>query len=141
MNVCFEMSLQHSCNIMFRGMTSKPFHSKCAKFPTVVTSVGKFFYILLTVHLNIILVINLLDAKKTCFIISLLNVSKWFEHYVLIIRRSKLYYIASGIITPVGGRLVHRLRKEVFSQPVHRTTTYRCYDNRCCIIQFLPPGD
>ena len=28
---------------------------------------------------------------------------------VLIIRRSKLYYTASGIITPVGGRPVHRL--------------------------------
>jgi len=27
-----------------------------------------------------------------------------FEHYVLIIRRSKLYYTASGIITPIGGR-------------------------------------
>jgi len=26
---------------------------------------------------------------------------------VLIIRRSKLYYTASGIITPVGGRPVH----------------------------------
>jgi len=31
---------------------------------------------------------------------------------VFIIKRSKLYYTASGIITPVGGRLVHRLRKE-----------------------------
>ena len=29
---------------------------------------------------------------------------------VLIIRRSKLYYTASGIITPVGGRSLHRLR-------------------------------
>ena len=29
---------------------------------------------------------------------------------VLIIRRSKLYYIASGMMTPVGGRPVHRLR-------------------------------
>jgi len=28
---------------------------------------------------------------------------------VLIIRRSKLYYTASGIITPTGGRPVHRL--------------------------------
>jgi len=28
---------------------------------------------------------------------------------VLIIRGSKLYYTASGIITPVGGRPVHRL--------------------------------
>jgi len=29
---------------------------------------------------------------------------------VLIIRMSKLYYTASGIVTPVGGRPVHRLR-------------------------------
>ena len=35
---------------------------------------------------------------------------------MLIIRRSKLYYTASGIITPVGGR------------PVHGTATYRCDD-------------
>ena len=46
------------------------------------------------------------------------------EHYVLIIRRSNLYYTASGIITPVGGRPVHRLRED------------RCDDTRCCIIQF-----
>ena len=32
---------------------------------------------------------------------------------VLIVRRSESYYTASGIVTPVGGR------------PVHRTTTYR----------------
>jgi len=31
---------------------------------------------------------------------------------VLIIRRSKLHYTASGIITPIGGRLVHRLRED-----------------------------
>ena len=31
---------------------------------------------------------------------------------VLIIRRSKLYYTASGIITLVGGRPVHRLRED-----------------------------
>ena len=47
--------------------------------------------------------------------ISLLYASTCFEHYVLIIRRSKLYYTASGIFTPVGGRPVHRLR-EVSSQ-------------------------
>ena len=39
---------------------------------------------------------------KVCFIIRLLYASTCFEHYVLIIR-SKLYYTASGIITPVGG--------------------------------------
>jgi len=33
---------------------------------------------------------------------------------VLIIRRSKLYYTASGIITPVAGRPVHRLREEAY---------------------------
>jgi len=30
-----------------------------------------------------------------------------FQAHVLIISRSKLYYTASGIITPVGGRPVH----------------------------------
>jgi len=32
---------------------------------------------------------------------------------VLIIRRSKLYYTAPGIITPIGGRPVHRLRENL----------------------------
>ena len=41
-----------------------------------------------------------------------------FRAHVLIIRRSKLYYTASGIIRPIGGRLVHRLREDL-SQPVH----------------------
>jgi len=50
--------------------------------------------------------------------------------FVLIIRRSKLYYTASGIVTPVGGHPVHRLKEE---QPVHWTATYRCDDTRCCI--------
>jgi len=46
------------------------------------------------------------------FIISLLNASTCFEHCVLITRRSKLHYTASGIITPIGGRPVHRLRED-----------------------------
>jgi len=33
---------------------------------------------------------------------------------MLIIRRSKLHYTASGIITPICGRLVHRLREDSF---------------------------
>ena len=52
----------------------------------------------------------------------------------------KLYYAASGIIKHVGGRLLHRLRKES-PQPVHRTATYIFYDTRCSIIQFWPPDD
>jgi len=70
-------------------------------------------YVLLTVYLSIfILVINQLDAQNFCFTISLFHASTCFEHHVLIIRRSKLYYTASGIITPTGGRPVHKLREE-----------------------------
>ena len=54
---------------------------------------------------------------------------------VLIIRRSKLYYIASVIIKPVGGRTVHSFTE--LSQPVHGTAIYVCDDNGCCITQFF----
>jgi len=40
-----------------------------------------------------------------------------------------LYYTFSGIITPIGGRLVHG------------TATYRCEDTKAYIIQFCPPDD
>ena len=59
---------------------------------------------------------------KICFTISLFRASTCFEHHVLIVRRSKLYYTASVIITPLGGR------------PVHGTATYKCDDTRGCII-------
>jgi len=72
-----------------------------------------FFDVLLTVHLGIFIsVINQLDAQIFCFTISSFHASTCFEHYLLIIRRSKLYYGASGFITPIGGRRVHRLRKD-----------------------------
>ena len=64
-------------------------------------------------HYLLRLAINQLNAHNSCFIISLLYFSTCFEHYVLIIMRSKLYYTASGVITPAGGR------------PVHGTATYR----------------
>jgi len=35
---------------------------------------------------------------------------------VLITRKSKLYCTASGIVTPVGGRPVHRLREDCHVQ-------------------------
>ena len=53
---------------------------------------------------------------------------------MLNIRTSKLYCTASGIITPVGGRSVHRLREA-------GTATYRFDDTRGCIVQFWPPDD
>jgi len=37
---------------------------------------------------------------KICFTISLFHASTCFEHHMLVVRRSKLYYTASGIITP-----------------------------------------
>ena len=43
--------------------------------------------------------------------------------HVLIIS-SKLHYTASGIITPIGGLLLHE------------TTTYRFDDTRGCVMQF-----
>jgi len=52
-------------------------------------------------------VINQPDAQNFCFPISLFHASTCFQHHQLIIRRSKLHYTASGIITTVGGRLVH----------------------------------
>ena len=41
-----------------------------------------------------------------------------FRAHVLIVRRAKLYYTVSGIITPIGGRPVHRLRDDSVSQSV-----------------------
>ena len=52
-----------------------------------------------------------------------------FRAHVLIVRRAKLYYTVSGIITPVGDRTVQG------------TATYRRGDTRDCVIQFCPPDD
>jgi len=39
---------------------------------------------------------------KICFKVSSFHASTCFEHHVLIVARSKLYYTVSGIITPIG---------------------------------------
>jgi hypothetical protein len=49
-------------------------------------------------------IINLMH--KICFTISFISCLCMFRAHLLIIRRSKLHYTASGIITPIGGRLV-----------------------------------
>jgi len=71
-----------------------------------------------------ILVINQLDAQNFCFTISLFHASICFEHHVLIIRRSKLYCTASGIITPI----------ECFENHVLIIIRSKLY---CCIVQPL----
>jgi len=54
---------------------------------------------------------------------SLLYASTCFEHYVLIIRWSNLYYTAFGIIKPVGGRPLHRLREDFLNLCTGRPPT------------------
>ena len=46
---------------------------------------------------------------KICFTINFISCLYMFRAHVLIIRRSKLHYTASGIITPICGRLVHEM--------------------------------
>ena len=48
-----------------------------------------------------------------------------FRAHVLITRRSKLHYTASGIITPVGGRLVHEnvFHNKFYFVPLHVSST------------------
>ena len=52
-----------------------------------------------------------------------------FPAHVLIIRRSKWHYTTSGIITPIGGHLMHEI------------ATYKCDDTRGCVMPFWPPDD
>ena len=55
--------------------------------------------VLLTVHLSVfILIINQLDAQNL-FYNKFISSLYMFRAHVLIVRRSKLYYTASGIIT------------------------------------------
>ena len=71
--------------------------------------------------ISIYLFININQFNALNFIISLLQVSTCFEHYVLIVRRAKLYYTI-GIIN-----WYHH--------------TYRCGDTRDCITKFCPPDN
>ena len=115
-NVLFIKTITHGVNIV-RWNLGSPLYQKQEISNTASCLETDFyiFYVLLAVQLIFILVINQLDIQNFCFTISLFHVSTCFEHHVLIIRRSKLCYAASGIITPIGGR------------PVHRTATYRVW--------------
>ena len=73
-------------------------------------------YFLLYLFINI----NQLDALN--FLISLFEASTCFEHHVLIVRRAKLHYTVSGIITPIGGRPVYGTATSWASQPRKSTT-------------------
>ena len=131
-NICKELLFHHlkGC-FTLRTDNICPPEGWCPSTSTHITSsqyinpnILSSFDVLLTVHLGIFILVLTNLMHTICFTISLFNASTCFEHHVLIVRRSKLYYTASGIITPIGGR------------HVHRTATYSCDDTRCCIIQF-----
>ena len=61
-----------------------------------------------------------------------------FRTHVLIIRRSKLYYTASGIITIIGGSLVHRSSVSSLNLCTRRPPIGDD-DTRGCVMQFWPP--
>jgi hypothetical protein len=96
-----------------------------------------FFYVLLTVHLSINLVINQLNEQ--IFVLYYYNACTCFQHYVFITRRSKLYYTATGIITlcrwPSGAHFERGLNLCTGPPPAE------CDDTSCCIIQFSPSDD
>ena len=87
-----------------------------------------------------ILVINQLDAQIFCFTLSLFHASTCFEHHVLIVRRSELYYTASDIIKPIGVMIpdlymfrapcAHRQEVRIVLYSIWYHHTYRCDDTR-----------
>ena len=105
--------------------------------PAEICSV--FFYVLLTVHLSIfILVINQLDAQNLFY-----NnfISRLYMFRAPCVHRQVVKIVLYSLWYHHICRRPSRAQVErVLSQPAHRTT-YRCDDTRGCIIQFLPPDD
>ena len=69
-----------------------------------------------------------------------------FRAHVLIVRKEKLYITVSGIITPIGGRPVHRLREDSLNLNfiIRLFQASTCFEHMCsssggqnCIIQSL----
>ena len=85
-------------------------------------------YFVTTLHVFFISVINQLYVQNL-FYDKFITCLYMFRAHVPIIRKSKLHYTASGIITPIGCRPVHS------PQPVHETATYSCDDTRGCVMQ------
>ena len=103
-----------SCHFFPPGLSRSPtWHfSFCLLLISVLHSLHKR-----QISWQFILVINQLDAQ-TLFYSKFISCLYMFRAHVLIVRRSKLYYTATGIITPT-----------------------ECDDTRGCIIQFWPPDD
>ena len=89
---------------------------------------------------DFISVIKQLDAQN-CFTISFISCLYVFRAHLLIIRRSKLHYTASGIHHNYRWPTRAQVQTSPLSQPAHRTATYWCDDTRGCVLQFWPPDD
>ena len=103
----FFFAVQKTAHLLLKLQTDRNafitlrYSSECL---TVIKQYRKLFFgVLLTVHFSIFIsAINQLDAQNFPFTISFISCLYKFRAHVLIIRRSKLHYIASGIITPIG---------------------------------------
>ena len=88
-----------------------------------VTSTGSFlFYCVQNLFINI----NQFDELN--FIISLFQASTCFEHMCSSSGGQILYYTVSGIITPIGGCPVHRLREDSIMSLFQAST---CFEHMC----------
>jgi hypothetical protein len=71
----------------------------CMTFGILLTDFHKFCGVYIYIYIFFVSVFNQLDAQNVCFTISFISRLYMFRAHVLIIRRSKLHYTASGVIT------------------------------------------
>ena len=68
---------------------------------------------------------------KICFTVSLFHTCTCFEHHVPIVRRSKLCYTASGVITPSRAQVERGLQSSL------NLCTDFMPDDRQIVVRFL----
>ena len=62
-----------------------------------------------------------------------------FRAHVLSVRRSKLYYTASGIITPIGGRPVHGTATNLMHKLCSTISLFHastCFEHHVLIVRW-----
>ena len=94
-----------ACHVFHRGYVDTPLDISCDLYTEMVLNETTLcsFVVLLTLHLSLFIsVINQLDAQNFFFYNKFISCLYMFRAHVLIIRRSKLHYTASGIIKPIG---------------------------------------
>ena len=114
--------IDRSCRAIFIHSNPQPCRDNWRVFE------GKFLENRRPHNITTILVINEPNAKSLVlnkFIICLYMFRAWCSHH----QEVKIVLYSIWYHKPVGG------------SPVHWTATYRCDDNRCCIIKCWPSGD